>query len=82
MAEPQIVYDTIVVHKIKVVQEIIIVLKYTLLCLMHRDSQEAIRTLLIHLQRLIKLMNSKQVLEGEKVNTIFYADNKMETQLL
>ena len=40
-------------------------------CFMSRDSREAIKTLLLHLQRLMKSMNSKQVLEGKKINIVY-----------
>ena len=48
--------------------------RFTVQCwlcwLMYRESREAIRTLLIHLQRLVKSMNSKQVLEGKEIAKI------------
>jgi hypothetical protein len=46
----------------------------------YRESREAIRTLLVHLQRLIKSMNSKQVLEGKEKSIILKAGSQYDAR--
>ena len=47
----------------------------------YRESCEAIRTLLVHLQRLVKSMNSKQVLEGKEMDANATINNYVKCNL-